>query len=153
MEAEGRSHVIRPLCEAYLKSTSDKVKEKMEEFLNKLSDSSAAPELIEILRDEDFAEMRKVVLGACWQSKLDMTPYIADFVSIACEGDFLEVFECSTIIDNLEGPFEEAQMLECQLYLKEFLENDKGKNEQIDQLVSDIAILIKDFDRAIQDYD
>ncbi len=150
LEAEGKPEVLRPICEAYMKSKSDKVKDKMEQFLNKLSDSSAAPELVELLRDEELLSMRRILLGACWQSKLDMTPYIADFVAIACEGDFLEVFECATIIDNLEGPFEESHILECQLYLKEFLENDKGKNEQIDQLVSDIAILIKDFDRAIQ---
>lgn len=150
LEAEGTADVLKPMCECYLEQSSEKVKSKIEEFFNKLSDSSAAPEMVELLRDEALIEMRRMLLGACWQSKLDMSPYLADFVAIATEGSFLEVFECATIVDNLEGPFNEGQILESQLYLKEFLEKDKGKNEQIDELISDIAIHIKDFDRAIQ---
>jgi hypothetical protein len=153
-EAEGTHEVLQPLCECYIDYTSSgssqKVAEKIEGFLNNLADSTAAPALIELIRNEDFAEMRKLLLAACWQSKLDMTLYLADFVAIATEGTFLEVFECATIIDNLEGPFDESQLLESQLYLKEYLEKEKGENDQIDELVSDIAVHIKDFDRAIQ---
>ena len=63
----------------------------------------------------------------------------------------MEAFECLTIIENLDGPFEENQTLEAQLYLKEYLENEKGKDESRDELISDIAVLIKDFDWGIDD--
>jgi hypothetical protein len=150
LEGEGTADVIKPICECYQENISSKVNEKIVEFLNNLSDSTAAPELVDVLRDDDFKNMRQILLGACWQSKLDMSPFIADFVSIATDGELLEAFECTTIIDNLEGPFEEGHLLESQLYLKEYLEISKGKNEHVDELISDIAILIKDFDRALQ---
>ena len=151
LEAEGSAEILRPMCELFLENRSDVINGKLIEFLSKLSDSSAAPEMIEIVRDEKFISIRQDLLNTMWQSKLDFSPFLADFVAIACEGTFLEAFECLTIIENLEGPFQEGQTLEAQLYLKEFLENEKGKDEQRDEIVSDIAVMIRDFDRAIQD--
>jgi hypothetical protein len=151
LEAEGNEHVLRPVVELYLSSQSDTIKDKAIEFLSDLSDSSATMEMIEIIRDDKFQSIRKEILNAMWQTKLDFSPFLADFVAVACEGTFLETFECLTIIENMEGPFEENHTLESQLYLKEYLETEKGKNEAHDKIISDIAVLIKDFDRAIQE--
>jgi hypothetical protein len=91
-----------------------------------------------------------MLVASCWQNKLDFTPFLPDFVALATEGDFFEAFECLTVIENMEGPFEETQILESQLYLKEFLQSDKGKNDQKDQIISEIAILLKYFDQDIE---
>ncbi|MDC1194246.1 MAG: hypothetical protein P8M61_00055 [Crocinitomicaceae bacterium] len=151
LEGDGDASVIHSLCELYLENKSEKINGKLIEFLSKLNDSSAMKEMIEVIRDEKFAKVRQDLLNTMWQSKLDYSPFLADFVAIACDGSFLEAFECMTIIDNLDGPFEESQTLESQLYLKEYLETEKGKDKQRDEIVSDIAVLIKDFDRAIQE--
>lgn len=151
LEAEGSSDILRPMCELYLENRSVTINGKLIEFLSKLSDSSATEEMVSIIRDEQFAAIRQDILNTMWQSKLDYSPYLAEFVSIACEGTFLEAFECLTIIENLSGPFQENQTLEAQLYLKEYLESEMDKVEQRDEIISDIAVLIKDFDRAIQD--
>jgi len=151
LEADGNEHVLRPVIELYLSNRSEKINEKAIEFLSDLSDSSATPEMIEIIREDKYHTIRRDLLNTMWQTKLDFSPFLADFVAIACEGTFLETFECLTIIENIEGPFQENQILESQLYLKEYLESEKGKDEARDELMSDIAILIRDFDRAIQD--
>lgn len=151
LEADGNEHVLRPLVELYLSNRSEGINSKVIEFLSDLSDSSATSEMVDIIRDEKFQSIRQALLNTMWQSKLDFSPFLADFVSIACEGTFLETFECLTIIENLEGPFQENQTLESQLYFKEYLETEKGKDEARDELISDIAVLIKDFDRGIQE--
>lgn len=151
LEAEGSAEVLRPLCELYLENRNETINGKVIEFLSKLSDSSATEEMVSIIRDEKFNSIRQDILNTLWQSKLDFSPFLADFVAIACEGSFLEAFECLTIIENLEGPFQENQTLESQLYLKEYLETEMKKDKQRDEIISDIAIMIKDFDRAIQD--
>lgn len=151
LEAEGSADVLRPMVELYLENKSDTINGKLIEFLSKLSDSSATEEMINIIRDDKYSRVRQDILNTMWQSKLDYSPFLADFVAIASEGTFLEAFECLTIIDNLEGPFQENQTLEAQLYLKEYLETEKGKEEQRDEIVSDIAVLIRDFDQAIQE--
>lgn len=151
LEAEGKVEVLRPLCELYAENRSEVINGKILEFLGNLLDSRAGEEMITLIRDEQFLAIRQDLLNTLWQSKLDYSQYLADFVAIACEGTFLEAFECLTIIENLNGPFQENQTLEAQLYLKEYLENEKGKNIQHDEIISDIAVMIKDFDRAIQD--
>ncbi len=151
LEAEGRAEILSPVCELYLETKNTKVKDKLIEFLSNLSDSSATEVMIGIIRDEKFLGIRQVLLNSMWQSKLDYTPFLADFVAIASEGSFLESFECLTIIENLKGPFQEGQTLEAQLYLKEYLETEKGKDEKRDEIISDIAVMIKDFDRGIVD--
>lgn len=151
LEAEGSHEILVPMCELYLENRSETINGKLIDFLSKLSDSSATEEMVNIIRDDKFIGIRQVLLNTMWQSKLDFSPFLADFVAIACEGNFLEAFECLTIIENLEGPFQESQTLESQLYLKEYLETEMKKDEQRDGIISDIAILIKDFDRAIQD--
>lgn len=149
LEGEGNEHVIKPMFELYKQTKSDKIKMALEEFFNKLSDSSSMLPMIELMREEENPEFRKMLIGACWQSKVDFTPYLADFVSMATSGDFFEAFECLTVIENLDGPFEETQILEAQLYLKEYLEKDKGKVEQRDKMISEIALLLKGFDADI----
>lgn len=151
LEAEGNEKILRPVLDLYLAKRSDAISEKAIAFLSNLSDSSATPEMIQIIRDEKYLPIRNEIVNTMWQSKLDYSPFLADFVAIACEGTFLETFECLTVIENLEGPFQESQTLEAQLYLKEYLETEKGKDKTRDELISEIAILIKDFDRAIQD--
>lgn len=150
LEAEGNEHVIAPLFACYQSAKSDKIIDKIQTFFNNLSDSSATPEVIELLRGELTGEERLMLLGSCWQNKLDFTAYLPDFVAMATEGTFLEAFECLTVIENLEGQFQETQILESQLYLKEYLENEKGKDRQKDEVISEITLLIKDFDRSIE---
>ncbi|MCT4560846.1 MAG: hypothetical protein N4A41_05655 [Crocinitomicaceae bacterium] len=149
LEGEGNEHVIKPMFDLYKTTSSEKVKMALEDFFNKLSDSSSMLPMVELMRNEDNPTYRKMLIGACWQSKVDFTPYLADFVAMATSGDFFEAFECLTVIENLDGPFEETQILEAQLYLKEYLEKDKGKVEQRDQMISEIALLLKGFDADI----
>jgi hypothetical protein len=153
LETEGRAEVIRPLMELYVTNKSAKINSKIVEIFNDLSDSSATPKMIELLRDEEFKDHRAMLSGSCWQNKLDFSPFLADFVALAVEGGFEECFECLTVIESLEGPFEEAQVLESHLHLKEYLDTEKGKDERKDQLMSDIAYYIKDFDLQVEEED
>ena len=150
LEAEGNEHVIKPLYALYKKNVDNAIGEVLVEFFDKLADSSAVIPVIELMRNEEDFSHRKMLVTSCWQNKLDFTDYMADFVAIAVDGDFLEAFECLTVIENLEGPIEETQILESQLYLKEFLEKDKGQDVQKDQIISEIALIIKDFDQQIE---
>jgi hypothetical protein len=77
---------------------------------------------------------------------------LAEFVEIASEGDYLEALECLTIIENLDGPFEEADILEAQLHLKEYLESTT-KTDEKSILMSEIALLIKNMNEELADFD
>ena len=84
-------------------------------------------------------------------TKVDFSDYIDDFVLIATNGNFMEALDCLTIIENLEGPFMEENILECQLHLKAYLEKDHPKDDQKAHVLSEIAIKIKEFNEQLID--
>jgi hypothetical protein len=152
LEANG-DPLILPVLVDLLKrdDLSVKLRQEVLEFLNGLKDTSAIPVLMDLLRNEDNLSVRPELLTVIWSTKLDFSAYLSDFVSIATDGDFMEALECITVIENLEGPFSEQQILESQLHLKEYLEDDAPKNPQVAHIMSEIAVLIKEINELDDD--
>ena len=151
MEKHGNASVIRPICELLLKELSDKNRKEAIELLSSLKDSSICVELMDVINDKKFQSIRQTLLTTVWNTKVDFSGYIDDFVLIATEGLFLETMDCLTIIENLEGPFMEEDLLECQLHLKNYLESEAPKDMQKSELLSEIAILVKKFNMELMD--
>ena len=149
LEANGDPSVLPALVNLLKTDLSEKTKEEILEFFRGLKDSNSIPVMIGILNNDDFIEQRQSVLSTIWNTKLDYAAYIADFVGIATEGNFMEALECLTILENLDGPFEERHILESQLFLKEYLEDESPKDPQKAKLISEIALLLQDWDRGI----
>jgi hypothetical protein len=151
LEANGDVSILPVLAVLLKTDLSDKLRLEILEFMNGLKETSAIPVFMELLRDEDNLSIRQELLTVAWSAKLDFTPYLSDFVSIATEGDFMEALECITVIENMEGPFSEQQILESQLFLKEYIEDDAPKDPQKAHIMSEIAILIKEFNELDDD--
>lgn len=151
LQVNGNISVIRPIVELLKTNVSHQIETEILNFLGDLKVSQASEEIIAILKDEYFIEQRQQVLSTIWNCKVDYSEYIAEFIEIACEGNFMEAFECLTILENLEGPFEEHHILECQLHLKEYIEDTSPKDPQKTQIMSEIALLIREFDLDTDD--
>lgn len=91
------------------------------------------------------------MLMSIWNMKVDFSSYIDDFVMIATQGDLMEAVDCLTIIENLEGPFMEENILESQLHLKEYLETGDKSDTQKAEILSEIAVLIKKINMNLMD--
>lgn len=151
LEAHGDVSFIMPLAERLLNGVSEKNKGEIVELLSSLKDTSVCADVMDIIEDKRFLPIRQTMLSTIWNTKVDFSDYIDDFVLIATTGDFLETLDCLTIIENLEGPFMEENILECQLHLKNYLEKDEPRNNQKAQLLSEIAIVIKDINENLQE--
>lgn len=151
LEAHGDSSVIKPLAQRLLDGVSDKSKAEIVEFLSSLKDTSVCADMMDVIEDNEFLPIRQTMLSTIWNTKVDFSDYVDEFVLIATTGSFLETLECLTIIENLEGPFMEENILECQLHLKNYLESNPVRDEQKAELLSEIAILIKDFNENLQE--
>ena len=119
------------------------------ELIANIQDQEITEDLVEAIRNEKEANIRQQLLTTIWNSKLDFSAYLAEFVSLATEGDFLQALECLTILENLSGPFEEHQLLEAQLYLKDYAEDLEEKEDRKHQIISEIALFIKDQNEGI----
>ena len=151
LQVNGNITVIRPIVELLMTDISHQIKTQVLNFLGDLKVTQASEEIIAILKDEKFIGQRQQVLSTIWNCKVDYSEYIAEFIEIACEGNFMEALECLTILENLDGPFEEHHILECQLHLKEYMETPNQTDVQKAQIMSEIALLLREFDLDTDD--
>lgn len=151
LQANGDITILEPMVGILLTDISAKTKGEVLEFLSSLKDTSAVDEIMRILKDSNYEKVRQLLLSTMWNSPLNYSYYLPEFVEIAVEGDFMEALECLTIIENLEGPFEERHVLESQLHLQEYAKDTEPKEPKKAQIISEIAILIKDFDKMDED--
>lgn len=151
LQANGDVTILEPMVALLQTDLSAKIKGEVLEFLSSLKDTSAVDEIMRILKDANYEKVRQLLLSTMWNSPLNYSYFLPEFVEIAVEGDFMEALECLTIIENLEGPFEERHVLESQLHLQEYAKDTDPKDPKKAQIISEIAILIKDFDQMDED--
>lgn len=151
LQINGDSSVLSSLADLLLTDLSAKNRQETLEFLSTLNDSSTIDGMIELIREQKYLPIRQELLSTMWNNKLDYSYFLPEFVEIAVDGNFMEALECLTIIENLDGPFEERHILESQLHLKDYLEDTDPKDPQKAQIMSEIALILKDFDRMDED--
>ena len=151
LQANGDISILEPMVSLLLSNISDKIKAEVMEFLSSLKDTDSVDEIMRIFKDPAYNVVRGNILATIWNSPLNYSYYLADFVEIAVEGDFMEALECLTIIENIEGPFEERYVLESQLHLQDYAKDTNPKDPKKAQIMSEIAILIKDFSNMDED--
>ena len=148
LQVVGDESVIEPLI---LEMGKGNATGEILEFLSSLKNTPAKAKIMECVLNPTLKAQQQLVLSSVWNSPLDYSEYLSTFVKLAVSEDFMTTLECLTIIENLEGPFEEQSVLESQLFLKEYLDGEYPKTKEKNQLISEIAILIKDIDRNLQD--
>lgn len=153
LQVYGNSSIIKPLFDLLKITKNTKTKEEIIEFLCNLKDTKSLHVVMDCLNDKNFESVRIEIMTAIWNCPIDFSDYLEDFVKIAVQNDFLHTLEALTIIENLDGPFKESSLFESQLLLKEYHEGSYTKSKEKDQLISEIALLIKDFDRDTDEID
>ena len=149
LENDGKIAFIAELFEIYKKQKNTEVKKKILEFISNIQKQEAAAEIIRLIEEELNPSFRQEFLTIIWNSKLDFSAHLADIVSIAIHGDFIQALDCLTIIENMSGPFEEHQLLESQLYLKDYLDNRNNEETEKNQFISEIASYIKEQNEGV----
>ena len=151
LQTNGHVNILPELVELLKTKPSQKIRAELMELLNDLRDSSVAETMIELIKDENNNSVLQELLSAIWGSKVDYSQYLPEFIAIAVDGDFMIALECLTIIENLEGPFEERLVLESQLHLRDYVEDSALKEEKKAKIMSEIALIIKDLDNMDHD--
>lgn len=153
LKTDGNASVIVPLADLLLKEKdAPKFQKEILEIFSSLKDTSTVETMIEVIRTEKYLPVRQLLLSTIWNTGLDYTQYVPDFVLIACEGDFMEALDCLTILENVPSEIEERHILESQWHLKEYLESTEPKEERKAQIISEIALFLKDADQQIDGY-
>ena len=88
--------------------------------------------LIERLKNCDN-ELKEVILGALWSAGLNPIEHLPEIVEAACSSSYMVAFEALTVLENLEGPFDEEKISESKLIINDYFAKP---NEETKQLIS-----------------
>lgn len=144
----GDDSIIAVLANLYSKCSHDQ-QLQITTFIADIKDEEAQNTLVETILDEKDEATRTAFLSAIWSSGLDFSEFLYEFVRIAIKGTLLDAIECYTIIENLEGPFEEDVVMGSKVFIKENMESIL-KDAQKGVLLGDILLKIEEFDQQLE---
>jgi hypothetical protein len=141
----GHATIIEPIIAVWREGFSKENEALVIDLFQSLKDTSTIEPLIEAFRNPENRGLQRKLVTTFWNSKLDFSEYLADFVLFGIEGDFLDALEAITIIENFEMIAPESAILESQLLLTEYFGQDEARDAQKDAILTDLALLLKDF--------
>lgn len=88
--------------------TNPESREIKDEVLKVLRDGESQELLLEAIGMKDYLKHRQILLAACWESGLDFSKYLLNFITLLGEKatDILSCLEIVTVIEEMPGPFE-----------------------------------------------
>ena len=149
ISASGNIAVLGELIALLSQTKNALVKKKLIALLSDIRATEAKQVFIDALNDDDFNNVKTDLVNVIWNSKLDFSEYIAEFVALSMQGGLMLAIECLTVVENLAGPFEEHHLLEAQLYIKEYFSNLKRERDQKDEIIAEVAFFIKEQNEGI----
>ena len=139
--------IIKALLDLYSTLKEDSyVKKQLKDVFSQLKTSKAVPVLIEGLSHQEN-KIKELCLFSLWSSNLDATDYLPPIVQCACKGDYMVALEALTLVENLEGPFSEQDLIESMIFINEYLSEDG--DDKVD-LIKSILDTIKVYEQQIQ---
>lgn len=145
-QVHGDSSVITNLLNVWDQHHEGNISNGILQFMCDLKHNDSVNPIMEAVNSGSYPNIRLDLLTSIWNSKVDYSEFLNDFIERAVKGDFMETLECLTIIENMEGPFQEHQFLDAQITLSEYAEIQK-KEPKKEQLMSEIARIVKEFEK------
>jgi hypothetical protein len=107
---EGNTAVLPYLFDLLASSLGEGIKKEIYKLLCELKQTGAVPILIEAITNEKYAGIQEQLIRICWENGLDYSPYLSTFVDIVINGNFINAFEAFTVIENMEGTFDNEML-------------------------------------------
>ena len=138
--AKGNEQLLDPLIELYTKTENQKIKEEIKSIFSELKNKDILAFLIPHL-SEGNNEVKELILFSIWSSGIDMTDYIPELIEASCSGDYMVILEALTVLENLEGPFNEDDLFQANTLLQQYLyESEDSKEKELIKSMYDIVL-------------
>lgn len=142
MREKGHVKLLPAVFKLLRKSEDEKVKNDIAHFLFDIKDKEAIPYFIKAIEEPAYQDYQRILVSACWESSLDYTPYLLIFVNVAINADYLTCVECLTVIENMEGPFDNNHL---EIAIKTTKEAADESNEEKFELLNSLWEVLVDF--------
>ena len=138
--AKGNEQLKDPLIELYTKTENQKIKEEIKSIFSELKNKDILDFLLPQL-SEGSNEVKELILFSIWSSGIDMTDHIPELIEASCSGDYMVILEALTVLENLEGPFNEDDLFQANTLLQQYLyESEDSKEKELIKSMYDIVL-------------
>jgi hypothetical protein len=117
---KGNEQLINPLFELFGSTKKAEIKEEVKAIFAEIKNKNSIDFILPHLQNNSN-EIKELALYGLWSSGLDMTDHIPAVIESACNGNFMVILEALTVLENLEGPFPEEDLIEANTLIQERL--------------------------------
>jgi hypothetical protein len=142
IRSEGHRDLIPDLVRLWLKEEGI-IHTELTELLYTLKDNTVTEALIELLDQKEFADSKERILTIFWNAALDTRDHLSILVGTAIHGNYMQALEVLTIIENLDPPFPEEEIMDALIQLKGYFADPKSEKEEKFKLIQTITTIIK----------
>jgi hypothetical protein len=122
---QGNASLVKPLLRTFLAWPDEAdIQAKIEKILGELKTQDAIPELISALQDDEFDELRAMIISVFWHAGIYPTNELDVLISSAIKGDFMVAVEVVTVIENSDELTDSDLVQESMLDIEEFLDEN-----------------------------
>ena len=149
VRSKGTEQVVPALISLFENCETASVVAEAKNIILELKNTGSIPYLLSELESNENSATRELILNSFWHTGFNAHEHLDKFVAAATKGTYMEAFEAFTIIDNLDGPFEEEPILEAQLNLKGYFSIAK-ENDEKHVILKNIEKLLAEYELTIQ---
>jgi hypothetical protein len=118
--------------------SSKETKDLKHDTLKILQEAKGLDLLIKAINKTKNQLVKQYLVAACWEANLDCTKHLSYFVDLALQNDFNVTMEATTVIQEMQGPFDMEELkkniLKIEEGMKTYSKEDKGA--LLDQLLN-----------------
>jgi hypothetical protein len=130
---------IQPLLALFFDTNDAELKERLSTMMGSLKVSGFEDELMQALRKPEWKMHRGQVMAFMWNAGGNPVEFVRELTEMAVEGGMETLLECYSILDTMEGPLLEAQLIESQTFLHEnFQRMQDGHEKQLVAMLSNV---------------
>ncbi len=130
---------IQPLLALYFETSNEAVKEQLHEMLGAIKVKGFEVELMNALRKSEWAIHRGQILAFMWNAGGNPVPYVKEIIELSLTGGMETLLECYSVLETMEGPLTEEQLIESQTFLHETHKKmEEGHPKQLVAMLSNV---------------
>jgi hypothetical protein len=137
----GNTLILEGLIELLHSTGVPEIRQSVLTLLSDLKNKVCVPVLVAAITNEKYTDIRKDLVGCCWQNGLDYSEYLPLFIGLVINEEFQISFEAFTLIENMYGRIEDDVLDIETIKINEAL---KAASDEKAYLLNSLLTIIRD---------
>ncbi len=136
-EEEGSAQMVEPLLAFYASNPPEELRARTAAMLGSLKVSNVEAYFTAAMANRKWKHIHKDVIGFMWNAGLQPTEAVSQLSELAASGDYALTLECLTLLESIEDPIPEEQLLESIAVVNRAL--TEGKDADFKKILTEYA--------------